>query len=195
MDLTPYKEQLARGETVDFYVSKKRIVGLFIPVLLFALIGGGITLFARQETLLARCIGAVAFFYLGYMALQLWRTLSTRSVPKIILSLDKESLTIYDLSVPALLGKDEPRVSILWTDILRLGIDKVGKQHVIMLQCTPPAIQNVARHLEKVSGKLLRIYDVGSESISLQVASWIDISLKDIETLLKEIHQSATANR
>ena len=193
MDLTTYKEQLAKGETIDFFVSKKAIKISFFTVLLVFVVASLIVI--SERNIVALCVWICACFYMGRFLWALKKSLSTRSVPKIILSLDKESLTIYDLSIPALLGKDAPCVSILWTDILSVDIGTSGKITGIILQCTPPAIQNVEHHLDTVSGKLLRSYDVRNNLVVLNLASWIDISLTDMETLLKDIHQSATANR
>ncbi len=193
MDLTSYREQLAKGETIDFFVSKRAIKISFFAALLILVASCVIVI--SERNIIALCVWIFAVFYIGRFLLALGKFLSTRSYPKIVLSLDKESLTIYDLSIPALLGKDEPRVSILWTDILRLGIDNGGKETVIVLQCIPPAIQNVKQHEQQVSGKLLRTYTVSGDLIVLNLSSWIEMSLTDMEVLLQDVHQSATANQ
>lgn len=193
MDLTSYKEQLAKDETVDFFVSKRAIKISFFTVLLVLVVACIIVI--SERNIIALCMWIFVFFYIGRFLLPLKKSLSKHSCPHIILSLDKESLTIYDLSISALLGKDTPRVSILWTDILSLDIGTSGKITGIILQCTPPAVQHVEQHLQQVSGKLLRSYDVRNNLIVLNLESWIDMPLTEMETLLQDIHQSATANR
>jgi len=106
-------------------------------------------------------------------------------MPK-MLSINKDVLTIYDVNMAALWGKENPFVEILRKDIINVGIQpsRNGDEY-LMLELHPTAVEKIRQHQAQVPGKLLRIYQPISDNlILLNTNSWLEISAQELSALL-----------
>ncbi len=196
MDITAYKETLKRGETVSFLLSKKKILPLFILCVVLAL-GGVCLAFLSKGEVEGLVVGVASLLVFGISALLVGKGLAARQIP--VLTMNKEVLTIYELSIPALSGKQIPGALIPWHEILNMDIQTIkmqkgGSTSYIVLQCVPLTIQNIKQYKKQISYKLFRVYEIeGEEFLVLNLSAWLDIPLEDLLALLQEAHAQAIA--
>lgn len=196
MDITAYRETLKRGETVSFSLSKKKMFWWPILFIGLAVFGAGMALFSRGDTKML-LFGIFAFIFSGILAVLMGKCLFSSHLP-LVLAINKEVLTVYDLPISALLGGKNPAALIPLHEILDIDIKAIqiknSQESFLALQCVPSAVQNIKQHEKQVSGKLLKIYEViGEDVIALNGASLIDIPLSDFLTLLKDLHKGISS--
>lgn len=194
MDISQYKEAFKRGENIDFLVNKKKMLSIF--AIFVGLMAFCVVMFLSPQVV-AKIIGALLFICMGYFVLIMGKNLLNKQQPQ-VLSLTRESLIIYDVPVSALLGGKNTCAIIPWNGVLDLGTETIetrnySKFSYIVLRCTPDTIQNVKEHEKQVSGKLLRIYEVRNDLLLLNLETWVDVPVKDMLDLIKELHKEATA--
>lgn len=193
MDITAYQEAIRKGQTIDFAISKKKIAALILLCVGLAIASSGMIFFSKRDVG-GMLIGIVSFFVFAGTAWILGRSLSNHRVPK-VLSISKDVLTVYDLSLSALAGKNSPCVLIPWHEIIDLSIETFKTRNAqntyLVLECTAPTIQNIQQHQKQVSGNLLRAYEINDNFVLLNLHSWLDISLQELLELLRELHQES----
>lgn len=194
MDISQYKERFKKGENIDFLINKKKMLSIF--AIFVGLMAFCVVMFLSPQVV-AKIIGALLFICMGYFVLIMGKNLLNKQQPQ-VLSLTRESLIIYDVPVSALLGGKNTCAIIPWNGVLDLGTETIetrnySKFSYIVLRCTPDTIQNVKEHEKQVSGKLLRIYEVRNDLLLLNLETWVDVPVKDMLDLIKELHKEATA--
>ena len=195
MDIFLIKEKINRGENVDFLVGKKKLTALTGAFVVLMLIGVAIAFFAKNILF----GGVMLCLICGYFALQMGKALLSPQLPAVLL-INKDFLGIFDKPI-ALFGKSDAYATIEWKEISDIKMEVLGGRrgsttpHII-LQCTNSAIQNLNNHKQQIAGSgLFRVYEIAGNSVILNSPSFMDIPLKDVFDLLKEIHKDTNTAR
>lgn len=141
-----------------------------------------------------KILGIIVGIVSGYGALRLGKGLLFKQQSK-FLSLNKESLIIYNTVVPTLLSNKNPCAIIPWGEILDVEIEKMIRQEkhsYIVLVCNLSIIQSVPKQLpEKIF--MTHFIDIRDNCLFLRTETWLDVPFKDIFNLIQEFHKEATA--
>lgn len=187
MDLENYKEAFKRGENIPFLLSKKKMIFWTIIFMIFACIGLWMLLPGSNGEVL----GLACFLFFGYSGLLCAKTLFRRQMPPVI-SLNKDFLEIF-LNP---LNRNSSFISIQWSEILYIGKGRKGhKTYYLELVCIDTVMQKFRNLMKFNSGRMFRTYILEDNFILLKTDCFMETSLSDLLTLLKEFHKEATSQQ
>jgi|GEM_PF-3287710 hypothetical protein len=194
MDIACVKEKIKHGENIDFSVSKKKITGMVVVCVIFAL--ASFAWGCVKSSTPTMIFGSLGGLFLLCIALKMGLVLLPHQ-RSLVLSINKEYLGIFDN--PVFSGRNISCVLIVWKDILDIKLQEVnsgkGSHFYIVLQCIDSAIQNIVNHKKQVNKKgLIRDYELTKNFVILGSTFLLDITTKDLFDLLKEIHKEMTSS-